>query len=347
MHCTSIKRFTQLVDRFLQLPETDRKAILDKAAQKLGKSPNLLEKDVWVCWTLEKLSNMPEVPSLAFKGGTSLSKAFDAIARFSEDVDVTLDRRALDPELDPFTASSKTQAKKICTQLETLLAAYIVDVIKPYFDEHLKTELQDNTVKTKIGNTADKLVIPYPTCLENKSSYLQESVLLELGGKNEITPSNQFQLEPYIRSIVPALEFPLPTVDVLAAERTYWEKATLIHAECNRKNIKPNAGRLSRHWYDLFQLNKSEIGSAALDDLKLLEEVVNQKNVLYPSGWAKYNDCLGSLRLIPDDTSLKSLEEDFEKMRANAMFWEEPETFQNILDELSRLETTINNMFST
>jgi predicted nucleotidyltransferase component of viral defense system len=112
-----------LVDRFLQLPETDRKAILDKAAQKLGKSPNLLEKDVWVCWTLEKLGNMPEVPSLAFKGGTSLSKAFDAIARFSEDVDVTLDRRALDPELDPFTASSKTQAKKICTQLETLLAA--------------------------------------------------------------------------------------------------------------------------------------------------------------------------------------------------------------------------------
>ena len=134
-----------MADRFLQLPETDQKAILDAAAQELGKSPNILEKDVWVCWTLEKLVNMPEVPPLAFKGGTSLSKAYGAIARFSEDVDVTLDRRALDPGLNPFSATSKTQAKKICAQLDTLLAVYLVDVIKPYFDEHLKAELQDST----------------------------------------------------------------------------------------------------------------------------------------------------------------------------------------------------------
>jgi hypothetical protein len=334
-----------VTNRFLQLPENDRKAIFDKAAREFGKSPNILEKDVWVCWTLEKLVNMPEVPSLAFKGGTSLSKAYDAIARFSEDVDVTLDRRSLGPDLDPFTATSKTQAKKICARLDTLLAAYLVDTIKPYFDEYLKAELQDGTVETKIGDSPDKLVIPYPTCLDSGDTYLPESVLLELGGKNEITPSSQLQLEPYIRSVVPSLEFPLPTVAVLAPERTYWEKATLIHAECNRKNVKANAGRLSRHWYDLFQLNRSEIGSAALNNPKLLEEVVNQKNVLYPSGWANYNDCLGNLRLIPDGQSLKSLEKDFDQMIKNAMFWKEPDSFQNILEELSKLETTINNLF--
>lgn len=334
-----------MVDRFLQLPETDRKGILDTAAQKLGKSPNILEKDVWVCWTLEKLVNMPEVPPLAFKGGTSLSKAYDAIARFSEDVDVTLDRRALAPDLDPFTAS-KTQAKKICTRLDTILEAYLVDVIKPYFEEHLKAELQDSTVETKIGDTADQLVIPYPTCLDSGKEYLRESVLLELGGKNEITPASQLQLDPYISSVAPSLEFPLPTVTVLAPERTYWEKATLIHAECNRKTVKANAQRLSRHWYDLFQLNRSDIGSAALSNPKLLEEVVNQKNVLYPSGWAKYNDCLGNLRLIPNDGSVKLLEKDFEQMRANAMFWQEPDTFQDIIKELSELEKTINNIFA-
>jgi len=335
-----------LVDRFLQLPETDRKGILDTAAQKLGKSPNLLEKDVWVCWTLEKLVNMPEVPPLAFKGGTSLSKAYDAIARFSEDVDVTLDRRALGPNLDPFTATSKTQAKKICTRLDEILATYLVDVIKPYFEEHLKAELQDSTVKTKIGGTADQLVIPYPSCLDSGKDYLRESVLLELGGKNEITPSSQLQLEPYIGPVAPSLEFPLPTVAVLAPERTYWEKATLIHAECNREKVKANAERLSRHWYDLFQLNRSDIGSAALSNPKLLEEVVNQKSVLYPSGWAKYKDCLGNLCLIPNDGSVKLLEQDFEKMRANAMFWQEPETFQDIIKELSALEKIINNIFT-
>ena len=235
-----------MADRFLQLPETDRKAILDKAAQELGKSPNILEKDVWVCWTLEKLVNMPEVPPLAFKGGTSLSKAYNAISRFSEDVDVTLDRRALNPNLNPFADTSKTQVRKICAQLDTLLADYIVGVIKPCFDQCLKEELQDDSAETKIGNTPDKLHIPYPTSLTSGNTYLQESVLLELGGKNEITPSSQLELEPYIRSIVPSLEFPLPTVAVLAPERTYWEKATLIHAECNREKAKANAERLSR-----------------------------------------------------------------------------------------------------
>ena len=335
-----------MADRFLQLPEAERKAILDAAAQDLGKSPNILEKDVWVCWTLETLVNMPEVPPLAFKGGTSLSKAYDAIARFSEDLDVTLDRRVLDPGLDPFTATSKTQARKICARLDSLLTTYLVDVLKPYFDEHLKAELQDGTLETNIGDSPDKLVIPYPTCLESGgSSYIQESILLELGGKNEITPSSQLQLKPYIRSVVPSLEYPLPTVSVLAPERTYWEKATLIHAECNRKNAKANAERLSRHWYDLYQLNRSDIGSTALSNPKLLEEVVNQKQVLYPSGWANYNDCLGSLRLIPGVSSVKLLEEDFDKMIKNAMFWREPDTFQDILEELSKLETTINNLF--
>lgn len=335
-----------MADSFLQLPEDDRKAILNKAAQELGKSPNVLEKDVWVCWTLERLVAMPEVPPLAFKGGTSLSKAYDAIARFSEDVDVTLDRRSLDPKLDPFAAPSRSKAKKVCKQLDALLADYIVNVMKPYFDTCLKDELQDGTVETRIGDSAEKLLIPYPTCLESSSSYLQESVLLELGGKNEITPSNQLLLKPYIQPGMPSLEFPNPTVAVLAPEKTYWEKATLIHAECNRKNVNANAERLSRHWYDLSQLNRSEIGSLALNNLELLEEVVKQKNVIYYREWAKYADCLGSLRLIPDETSVRALENDFDQMRANAMFWEEPGAFRDILEELSELETTINSLFS-
>jgi hypothetical protein len=334
-----------LPDRFLQLPADDRKAILNKASQALGKNPGILEKDVWVCWALEKLIAMPEIPALAFKGGTSLSKAYDAIARFSEDVDVTLDRRALGPGLDPFAAPSRNQAKKICTELDTLLGNYIVNDIKPYFDTCLKEELQDSTAETQIGDSAEKLHIPYPTCLENNDPYLSEFVLLELGGKNEITPSTQLQLKPYIQTSVPSLEFPNPTVAVLAPERTYWEKATLIHAECNRENVRANAGRLSRHWYDLYQLNRSSMGAAALSNIELFKQVVKQKNVLYYSGWARYDDCLGSLRLIPDDASVNALKEDFDKMRTNAMFWEEPGTFDEILAELSELERTINSLF--
>jgi hypothetical protein len=109
----SIRGTAKLADAFLQLPDDDRKAILDKSAQESGKGANILEKDVWVCWTLEKLVTMPDVPPLVFKGGTSLSKAYNAISRFSEDVDVTLDRHALDPDLDPFAATSRNRSRKI------------------------------------------------------------------------------------------------------------------------------------------------------------------------------------------------------------------------------------------
>ena len=228
------------------------------------------------------------------------------------------------------------------------MATYLADDIKPYFDEHLKEELQDGSVETKIGDSVDKLHIPYPTCLEEWRFVVPTGICFTRTRWQErnytVKPTSARAIHKSL--VVPSLEYPLPTVSVLAPERTYWEKATLIHAECNRENAKANAERLSRHWYDLFQLNRSEIGSVALSNKKLLEEVINQKNILYPSGWAKYNECLGSLRLIPDATSLKSLEEDFDQMRANAMFWDEPETFQNIIDELSQLETTINKMFA-
>ena len=99
-------------DQFLQLSEKDRKAILVKAAQTLGRSAKVLEKDVWVCWTLQKLVEMPGVPPFVFKGGTSLSKAYEAIARFSEDVDVTLDRESLAPGEDPFAVDSNSHRKR-------------------------------------------------------------------------------------------------------------------------------------------------------------------------------------------------------------------------------------------
>lgn len=335
-------------EHFLQLPDKDRKAILTAAAQKVGISAKALEKDVWVCWTLEKLIAMPDVPPLAFKGGTSLSKAFNAIARFSEDVDVTLDRQSLAPDLDPFVAAkkSKTQARKTCDKLDEILADYIVSTIKPYFDSCLQNEIQDTSAETKIGGSPDNLYIPYPTCVAGSSSYLQERVLLELGGKNKITPSKSIQLQPYIQSEQPSLVLPVPKVDVLASERTFWEKATLIHAECHREKTKANAERLSRHWYDLYQLSQSQIGSSALADLDLLDDVVKQKTVLYPSGWANYDACLGGIRLAPNEATAKALGEDFEQMKASGMFWEDPPSFSEILEELSELESTINKLFS-
>jgi len=336
-----------LPDAFLQLPTNDRKAILLKAAQDSGKGANVLEKDVWVCWTLEKLVKMPDVPSFAFKGGTSLSKVYNAIARFSEDVDVTLDRMALDPALDPFADKSNSQRKKDSAALDELLTDLLHAKIKPYFDDCLRSELDERKVETTIGDNHGLLVIPYPSCFDRSDAYVRESVLLELGGKNSIQPAREHPVKPYLADLVTTVEYPEATIPVLAAERTFWEKATLIHAECNRPTAKVNANRISRHWYDLAQLSVGDVGASAINDKELLNDVILQKNVLYYSGFADYEACSeGALKIVPDGTLAKSLSDDFERMKDDGMFWEAPGTFANVLEKISKIESQINRKFA-
>ena len=336
-----------MTDQFLQLATGDRKAILDKAAQESGKSANVLEKDVWVCWTLEKLVAMPEVPPLAFKGGTSLAKVYDAIARFSEDVDVTLDRNALSSDLNPFAAESRSQRKRECAELDELLTQLLKEKIKPYFDRCLKAELGDTEVATRLGDKLGQLVIPYPSCFDRSGAYMPESVLLELGGKNSIEPAKEHTLQPYLETLVPTVSYPKLKILVLAPERTFWEKATLIHSECKRPEAKADVDRMSRHWYDLVQLSFSAIGESAIDDWSLLEDVVKQKNVLYYAGYSNYEACLnGGLQLVPEGKLAKLLSEDFARMEGEGMFWQAPGSFANVLEQLAETQTEINNKFS-
>ena len=346
MLSTSTRGKVKLPDIFLQLAKEDRKAILDKAAQDSGKGANVLEKDVWVCWTLQKLVAMPDVPPLAFKGGTSLSKVYDAIARFSEDVDVTLDRNVIDASLDPFAAESRSQSRRICAALDELLATLIETQLKPYLDECLRSELGNPAAETRIGDGDGQLVIPYPSCFDRSGAYMSESILLELGGKNAIQPAKEHELCAYLEDLLPSLEYPKPTVPVLAAERTFWEKATLIHSECNRPKPKENVDRMSRHWYDLSQLSSGSVGSDALQDKELLEDVILQKNVLFYAGFSNYEACLeGGLRLVPEEPLAKLLSDDFKRMEGEGMFWQPPGTFDDVLAQLGDIESQINSAY--
>ena len=126
-----------MADVFLKLPAEERADILQTMAERLGRSPNVLEKDVWVCWALEVLFSMPDRLQIAFKGGTSLSKVYSAIHRFSEDVDITIDYRALAPDLDPFSSKiSKTRQRKITDELRARLCCHTTGTIKPYFERN-------------------------------------------------------------------------------------------------------------------------------------------------------------------------------------------------------------------
>lgn len=326
---------------FLQLSPDEQASILQTCAGKLGRRAEHLEKDVWICWVLHALFTMPGRLPMAFKGGTSLSKVYSAIRRFSEDVDITVDYKSLDNSIDPFDINtSRTARDKYTELLRTKLAEHTKGVIRPHF-EKLVTQLAEKPPKRiSISEDGEKLFIPYPSRLGS-----DESVFLEFGGRNVIIPAERHTLKPYIASEIQDLQFPEATVLVLSPTRTFWEKATLIHVACNRSDAKLDADRQSRHWHDLAVLADHEIGKKSIGDRSLLKEVVQHKSVFFRASYANYKACLsGGLRLIPKKQLLDALKIDYEKMGANGMFEGEPPSFDSVAERLKILEEEINKL---
>jgi predicted nucleotidyltransferase component of viral defense system len=311
-------------------------------SEAMGRSARILEKDVWVCWALNEVFSMPAHLPMAFKGGTSLSKVFDVINRFSEDVDVTIDYRALDDSIDPFSLStSRKQQDALVERLEAGVVEHIREVLGPHLRDRLAKEFGSESYEVEVRG--QDLWIRYESALTDHDDYVQDAVKLEFGGRNLIVPSATHIVQSYMAPFG-SLTFPQASVTVLAPERTFWEKATLIHAELSRASLRSGAERLSRHWYDLYRLAQNEIGNRALEDLSLLRDVVKTKKIFYRSAQAHYDDCLnGGIRLIPmDDEAASYLGDDFQRMVDAQMFYENHPQFTEILDVLSALASKIN-----
>jgi len=328
-----------VAEAFLQISPEEQAEILQTCAGNLGRRAEHLEKDVWICWVLQGLFTMPSRLPMAFKGGTSLSKVYGAIKRFSEDVDLTVDYKSLDQSIDPFDPKvSRTARDKYTALLKTKLAEHTKNIIRPHF-ENLVAQLTEKPPKPiTISDDGEKLFIPYPSRFETA-----ESVFLEFGGRNVISPNEEHALRPYISAELPELQFPEATVRVLVPSRTFWEKATLIHVACIRSDPKLDADRQSRHWHDLAVLADHNIGKIAIPDLQLLQDVVKHKNVFFRASYTNYEACLsGGLRLIPATPLLQALRVDYEKMIADGMFDGEPPTFDWIIARLDKLAKEIN-----
>jgi hypothetical protein len=325
-------------DDFLRLSAEEQAGIIQTCAARLGRRPEHLEKDVWICWVLQNLFGMPQCLPMAFKGGTSLSKVFDAIRRFSEDVDVTINYRALDATVDPFASElSKTQQKKFSETLKARLKEHTHDIVLPYFAS-LLAPIAKRENPIELSDDGESLRIYYPSVFGDG-----EMVLVEFGGRNTIEPNEEYSLRPYIAAEIKDLEFPSAKVRVLSPLRTFWEKATLIHVECYRPEPRMDANRMSRHWSDLAVLADHDIGKRSVSEHALLADVVKHKKVFFYSAHANYDACLtGELRLAPEGALLDALKADFRKMIEAKMFDVAPPSFDTIVSRLKGLEREIN-----
>jgi len=222
------------------------------------------------------------------------------------------------------------------------MVRHVREVVAPRIADELARQFQ-GACGIELDAAAEKMRIRYESALPPSLGYVERSILVEFGGRNSLEPSEPRAIEPYLHGLVEGVEFPVAKVDVLRPERTFWEKATLIHVECGRGRLRPSRERLSRHWYDLARLADHDIGRNALADRTLLADVVKFKKVFYRAGYADYDACgAGGLRLVPDAAMLAALRADFEQMVGSGMFEGQPPVFDQIVDRLRVLERQVN-----
>ncbi len=338
------------MDDVARLGPQDRADLFNEAGARRDLAPAIIEKDFWVCWTLRRLFTLPgDNPLLVFKGGTSLSKAYDVIRRFSEDIDLTFDRRDLGfgGERDPEAAPSRKKAEQLLESLEAEVQRHIDAVFVPRLAEGIAVALGRDERAWALEKDAKVTVIfRYPPGLtkgaSGETTYINPVVRLELGARGDAWPTERRSIQPYAAEEIPELfKAPATDVTVLAAERTFWEKATLLHAEYHRPTEKWTSDRLSRHFYDLALLADTPYGERALGDVKLLDRVAKHKALFFASKWAQYETArAGTLRLVPPEERLKGLSADYEKMKA--MIFDDPPPLAAIIAQLRAVERRIN-----
>lgn len=324
------------MDSVASLPDKQRQELFAETAAAMKTVPAITEKDFWVVWVLGRLFADPVLGRiLQFKGGTSLSKVFGVIGRFSEDIDLILDWREV-VQGDPHQDRSKTQQVKFNEATNAQAIAYIRETLLPRISGQLSPSC---ACAIDAGNPFAISVI-YPSLF--KAGYLRPEILLEIGPLASWSPSDVFDVMPYVAAHFPQVfSTPVCRVPTILAKRTFWEKATILHQEAHRDPKKPMPPRYSRHYYDLALLAQSDVREQALADLGLLDEVVQFKQRFYPCAWAKYEMARpGALKLLPLDGRMKEVAGDYDKMRE--MIFDKHLAFAEIIERLRGLENEIN-----
>ena len=338
-----------MVDRYLDLAPSDRREVLAVAADASGRPIHLLEKDIWVVWALSALFDSLLGASLVFKGGTSLSKAYDAIRRFSEDVDLTYDVRQLIPELagqgyegeTDALPSTTSQERKWSKAVRDRLPIWVADEAAPLVQAALEQVEPGGNIRIE----GTELFIRYAP-VGSTSDYVRPEVKLEFGARATGEPNELRDIGCDAAAHLGAVTFPTARPRVMLVERTFWEKATAAHVFCRQGRLRGE--RFARHWYDLLRLDSAGYAEAALARRDIATAVADHKAMFFrekdaEGAWVDYQAAItGGLQLVPETDGLAVLAEDYGRMISDGLFLDEPEPFERVMDGLASLQERTN-----
>ena len=334
------------MDQLANAPFDIRTEAFEKAAELVDQDPKIVEKDYFLCWAMKMLLFLTIYGSyLTFKGGSSLSKAYDIIKRLSEDLDMTLDRALLGFGGDNDPAHPGLSNKKRKRLLEDLQDAARNFVSGPLLAEALKVfnaNLKHEFALEVDPSDGQTLLFQYPTAVTYEGSYIKPVIKFEFGARGVQSPVENRTISPYIHQAYPDLKgFEGFQVKTLGIERTFWEKATVLHKLYHMDPAKPVAHRMSRHLYDFAMMLRRGVKERALAKKGMLDDVAHDNNVFFRAAWASYDTAKpGSLRLSPHPDLAEALLKDYADSRE--MYYMGQPNFHELLRTIASFEAEIN-----
>lgn len=331
---------------FQSLPARGRRDALRAAQNASGRRAVLLEKDIWIVHTLSALFSAPFGTDIVFKGGTSLSKAYQAIRRFSEDIDVTYDIRAFAPDLVSGAGAEALPPTRSQEQRWTrILRLRLDEWIRGEGLATVEEDLRRAGTPAAVSASGDRLLVRYASLFDDQG-FVRPEVIVEFGARATGEPHERREVTCDAAPHLSGIAFPTASTSTMLPERTCWEKATAMHVFCRQQRRRGE--RLSRHWHDIVRLDEVGYATRALADRALALSVARHKAVFFrekdASGqWIDYEAAVsGDLQLVPDDVTRAVLKEDYERMVSAGMLLDDDEPFDLLIERCADLEARAN-----
>lgn len=333
------------MNKFLTLSGGQRKNIFTKIAYQVGLPPQALEKDFWVTAILQAIFSLPIADHLVFKGGTSLSKCWKLIERFSEDIDL-----AIDPQILGISAGdlSKKQIKK----LRKASSLYVLEQLAPMISEKLQQQKLDDfiTINPQPNGEGDntypeprQIHIHYKTVFEDPLSYLRPDIVLEISARSLLEPTVAIPVRSEISEHLPIEPIIDSIIHTAIPEKTFLEKAFLLHELFSVTNSTTIAARKSRHLYDLFMMMDKDLAERAIRDNDLWESICHHREIYTSVRGVDYTpDIRRHLHLVPQKEVLGIWQADYEAMQESMIYGRKP-SFEKLLEAMVKLEDEFRN----
>jgi hypothetical protein len=344
---------------FLSAPAEERRGAFLTTAARLGTAEVNVEKDFWVCWTLQALFHQlaGDAPRLLFKGGTSLSKGYGLISRFSEDIDVTVFRNDLGQpaSIQELEALSGAKRKARLEAIKAACQAYIQGPLREQLGALLSATLAEagaEAPEARVEPDPDDpdgqtLLLWYPTATQGAAEpgYVRPAVKIESGAKSALDPHHPVIVRPYVDADLPALDLAVEGITTVDPERTFWDKVVIAHGLCRwfdkRSVLRGGGQRVTRHYYDLHRLMEADRGQAAIDDLALGADCVAHARMFFNSPDLDLASAMpGTFALAPTAAMIGPLEADYRAM--SGMVFGEAPSFEAVMASVTRLQQRLN-----